>query len=104
LEKLFLPNTIAFYTYYLYIEKQFVTEVIDMKQGGRFSHEQIMRIEKLLRTTELSIPEIARYIGCSAGPIGALNRRSGIRIYEGNRKTWRVGSETMFSGVPSLSK
>ena len=61
-------------------------------QGRRLSDAEVARIKHLLMDTEMSIPEIATRMGCSKGPILAINRRFGIRNYNGKRSCWQMSS------------
>ena len=48
------------------------------------------RIVQLLRTTDLTINEIAERFGCSRSAVGGINRRHKIRDYSGLRSHWIV--------------
>jgi hypothetical protein len=62
-------------------------------QGKRFSEQKIEKIKFLLATTDLTIPEIAERMGCSGGPIVAMNRKYKIRLYNNRRSHWVVNVE-----------
>ena len=59
-------------------------------QGRRLSEEKINKIKTLLANTEMTIPEISQRMGCSGGPIVAINRRFRIRLYNSRRCSWDV--------------
>ena len=61
-------------------------------QGRRFSEQKIEKIKSLLATTDLTIPEIAERMGCSGGPIVAINRKYKIRFYNKRRRHWTVNA------------
>lgn len=61
-------------------------------QGRPFTEAEISRIRHLLFETEMSFPEIATRMDCSRSVIVAINRRFGIRIYNGRRSHWEIAS------------
>jgi IS30 family transposase len=61
---------------------------LSRRQGKHFSREKVEKIKQLLGQTEMSIGEIAERMGCSSGPILAINRRNEIRLYERKRSSW----------------
>ena len=67
-------------------------EVVSMAvQGQRFSEAELARIKSFLAETDMSIHEIAVRVGCSRGSIASINRRFGIRHYNGKRSSWKMG-------------
>lgn len=63
-------------------------------QGRPCSTEQVARIKYLLAETDMTAHDIARRMGTSPSTIISINRRSGIRRYNGKRSHWEVASET----------
>ena len=70
-------------------------------QGRRISEEKITRIKQLLEKTEMTVPEIARRMGCTEGPILSINRRFGIRLYNGKKRTWQPGPMMQMTQNPT---
>jgi len=64
------------------------------KQGCALPEEQVRKIQCLLATTSMSLPEIAERIGCSRSTIVTINRRYRIRNYGGSRSKWTLTSES----------
>ena len=65
-------------------------------QGKAFSETELHRILQLLRSTEMTIGEIAQRMQCSRSAIASINRRYQIREYAGLRSVWtnrRQGQE-----------
>lgn len=60
-------------------------------QGKKITEEQLARIKYLLAETELTANQIALRMGSSTSTIIAINRRSGIRLYNGRRSCWEIG-------------
>jgi DNA-binding MurR/RpiR family transcriptional regulator len=58
-------------------------------QGKAFSETELQRIVYLLRTTEMTISDIAQRMGCSRSAIASINRRFQIREYSGLRSVWK---------------
>ena len=58
-------------------------------QGKAFSETELQRIVYLLRTTEMTIGDIAQRMGCSRSAIASINRRFQVREYAGLRSVWR---------------
>jgi len=69
-------------------------------QGRPFSDAEIARIRHLLSETEMSIPEIAARMGCTHSPIVSINRRFGIRHYNGRRVRWELSSSSGEEAIP----
>jgi hypothetical protein len=59
-------------------------------QGRRFSEQQISKIRHLLAHTDMTVPDIARRMGCSEGPVRSINRQFEIRFYNGRRAEWET--------------
>jgi len=64
-------------------------------QGRYFSEGELRRIVMLLRSSELSLPEIADRMNCSRSAIAAINRKFQIRLYEGRRSQWNVNGPSV---------
>jgi len=60
------------------------------RQGRSLSAEQVQKIVHLLISTEMSICDIARRMGCSHSVIVSINRKFGVRQYAGLRREWTV--------------
>ena len=56
-------------------------------KGVWISEEAIVRTVQLLSTTEMTIQEIANYMGCSRSVVLSINRKYQIRDYR-----WRIPS------------
>jgi len=63
-------------------------------QGKKFTEEHIARIKYLLAETELTASQIAQRMGSSTSTIIAINRRTGIRLYNGKRTCWERGVDS----------
>lgn len=59
------------------------------KQGSPLSETELSRIVHLLNSTEMTISEIARRMGCSRSAVAAINRRYQVRDYAGLRSVWK---------------
>jgi hypothetical protein len=57
-------------------------------QGRYFSTDELNRILKLLRESDLTLPEIADRMQCSRSAVASLNRKFQIRVYAGKRTQW----------------
>ncbi len=57
-------------------------------QGRYFSQEEINRITSLLRSTDMTLQEIATRMGCAKSSIVSINRMCQIREYRGRRNYW----------------
>ena len=62
-------------------------------QGKAFSEAELHRIIHLLRSTEMTIGEIAQRMQCSRSAIASINRRYKIREYAGLRSVWTNHSQ-----------
>ena len=58
------------------------------KQGCALPEVQVRKIQSLLYTTNMSLPEIAQRIGCSRSTVVTINRKFQIRNYGGSRSKW----------------
>ena len=63
-------------------------------QGRYFSQEDLNRIVSLLRSTDMTLQEIATRMGCAKSSIVSINRMFQIREYRGRRNYW-VLSDTV---------
>jgi len=59
-------------------------------QGRSFTDRQLVKIIRLLSSTDLTINQIAERMGCSRSAVVGINRRHGIRDYSGRRSRWTV--------------
>ena len=59
-------------------------------QGRYMSELQIKTIVRLLSSTEMSIEDIAKRIGCSKSAVMSVNRRFSVRRYAGSRAHWKL--------------
>jgi hypothetical protein len=57
-------------------------------QGKLLSGADISKIVVLLKTTEISMSDIAIRMGCSRSAVATINRRCCIRYYNGRRSVW----------------
>jgi hypothetical protein len=58
-------------------------------QGKAFSEVELHRIVYLLRSTEMTIGDIAERMRCSRSAIASINRRFQVREYAGLRSIWK---------------
>ena len=72
-------------------------------QGRYFSEGELRRIVMLLRSSELSLPEIADRMNCSRSAIAAINRKFQIRLYEGRRSQWNVNGPSVSEPEKDIS-
>jgi hypothetical protein len=61
-----------------------------MRQGQVLHEAEILKIVGLLRSTELTLTEIATRMLCSRSYVAGINRRYRVRVYSGHRTTWEV--------------
>ena len=59
-------------------------------QGRSFSDDQLIRIIRLLSSTDMTINQIAERMGCSRSGIVGINRKHAVRDYSGMRSQWTV--------------
>jgi hypothetical protein len=57
-------------------------------QGRPFSSHEIERIKSLLKTTDLSLEDIATRMDCAKSSIVIINQNFQIREYRGRRRYW----------------
>jgi hypothetical protein len=57
-------------------------------QGRHFKPDEVKRIVRLLRETEMTLPEIATRMRCSRSAVAAINRKFQVRDYDGRRTQW----------------
>src|SRR5215472_12613685 len=70
-------------------------------QGRYISEESIRQIIHLLSSTEMSAREIAERMSCSRSTIFSINRRFGVRHYNGLRSSWSKGDNGTADEEPS---
>ena len=63
------------------------------KQGCALPDIQVRKIQSLLSSTSMSLPEIAQRIGCSRSTVVTINRKYQIRNYAGSRSKWALAPE-----------
>jgi len=63
------------------------------KQGCALPEIQVQKIQSLLYSTTMSLPEIAQRIGCSRSTVVTINRKFQIRNYAGSRSKWALAHE-----------
>jgi len=71
------------------------------KQGCALPDIQVRKIQLLLSSTSMSLPEIAQRIGCSRSTIVTINRKYQIRHYAGSRSKWALAPEQKPEQQPS---
>jgi hypothetical protein len=59
-------------------------------QGKYFSKDELSRIVRLLRESDMTLPEIADRMRCSRSAVAAINRKFQIRLYGGKRSQWSL--------------
>lgn len=60
------------------------------RQGRSLSEEQIQKIIHLLISTDMTICDIAKRMGCSHSVIVSINRKYRVRQYAGLRREWTL--------------
>jgi hypothetical protein len=65
------------------------------KQGCVLHERDVQRIVSLLSSTDMTIPEIAKRLGCSRSTVVSINRRFAVRSYGGRRGTWQLVTAEM---------
>jgi hypothetical protein len=60
------------------------------RQGRSLSEEQVQKIIRLLVSTDMTICDIAKRMGCSHSVIVSINRKYRIRQYGGMRREWTL--------------
>jgi hypothetical protein len=63
---------------------------MDGIQGKPLSPAKIVKIKRLLASTDMTIPEIAARMACSRSRVVAINRKFQIRLYGKKRSSWVV--------------
>ena len=63
------------------------------KQGCALPEIQVRKIQSLLSSTSMSLPEIAQRIGCSRSTVVTINRKYQIRNYAGSRSKWDLAPQ-----------
>ena len=62
------------------------------KQGLYLTDNQKRIIIRLLAETDMSLADIASRTRCSRSAIAALNRKTGVRLYQGRRSNWTLAA------------
>ena len=62
--------------------------MVRRSQGRYFLQEEINRITSLLRSTDMTLQEIATRMECAKSSIVSINRMFQIREYRGRRNFW----------------
>ena len=60
------------------------------RQGCALTEQEVRRIIHLLISTDMSIGDIAKRMGCSHSVIVAINRKFQVREYAGLRSEWTL--------------
>ena len=63
---------------------------MNRSKGKYFDIDEVEKILRLLRRTDMTLAEIAMRMQCSHSAIAGINRRHGVRNYGGRRSEWRV--------------
>jgi hypothetical protein len=66
---------------------------VNRSKGKYFGHDELEKILRLLRRTDMTLTEIAMRMQCSHSAIAGINRRHGVRHYGGRRSHWRVAHQ-----------
>jgi len=69
-------------------------------QGRYFSTDELNRILKLLRDSDLTLPQIADRMQCSRSAVASINRKFQIRVYAGKRAQWMLKEGGSDSEMP----
>ena len=69
-------------------------------QGKYLSIDEINHIKQLLASTDLSIQQIGVRVECAKSTIVAINRKYGIRLYNGRRSEWVINLEPQTFASP----
>ena len=64
------------------------------RQGCALSEQEVRRIIQLLLSTDMTIGDIAKRMGCSHSVIVAINRKFKVRDYAGLRSEWTLMKQT----------
>jgi len=62
-------------------------------KGKYFGNDEVEKILRLLRLTDMTLMEIALRMQCSHSAIAAINRKHGVRSYGGRRSQWHVACQ-----------
>ena len=62
------------------------------RQGCVLQDAEVRKMVSLLASTDMTIPEIAKRMGCSRSAIVSINRKFQVRDYAGHRSTWALTS------------
>jgi len=63
------------------------------RQGCALTEQEVRRIIQLLISTEMTIGDIAKRMGCSHSVIVAINRKFQVREYAGLRSEWTLAKQ-----------
>jgi len=63
------------------------------RQGQALSEHEVQRILHLLTSTEMSITDIAKRMGCGRSVIASINRKYRVRQYAGMRSQWTLSKK-----------
>ena len=63
------------------------------RRGRILSEEQVQKIIHLLHSTEMTIGDIAKRMGCSHSVVVSINRKFKVRHYAGLRSEWTLLKE-----------
>jgi predicted DNA-binding protein YlxM (UPF0122 family) len=58
------------------------------RQGCFLSEQEVRRVVHLLLSTDMTVAEIAERMRCSRSAVFSINRKAGVRDYNGRRSTW----------------
>ena len=64
-------------------------------QGIRLSDEEVHKIMTLLKTTDLSMVDIAERMNCTRGSVARINKGYEVRDYSGRRSSWTLAAQTV---------
>lgn len=62
-------------------------------QGRPLSEYETGRIVKLLKSTDMSMPDIATSTGCSRSSVFSVNRKYNVRQYRQRRTSWSMAEQ-----------
>ncbi len=60
------------------------------RQGYVINEQEVRKIVALLSSTDMTIPEIAKRMGCSRSSVVSINRKFQVRDYAGLRSDWTL--------------
>ena len=68
---------------------------MNRSKGKYFGNDEVEKILRLLRRTDMTLTEIALRMQCSHSAIAGINRRHGVRHYGGRRSRWHVSRQNV---------